>query len=115
MHTADEQAWDRSDLYYEVEGAHVEEDSADRPRATFALVIRHPDVSSTFSIGPFYVPGTPGSVLQAIAEAIPELLRHLEIGIPDARSAALSSPDFWDSVYREDIVIAHLVRDRGVR
>jgi len=114
MHTPDEQAWLRSDLQQEVEIENVEDYRADRQRGTFALVIRHPDVSSTFSVGPFDIPGSPDSILQAIIKALPELLRYLEIGIPDARRATLSSPGFWDAVYSEELVVAHMVRDRGV-
>ena len=113
MHTPEEQAWDRSDLQQEIEVENVADYRAARPRGSFCIVIRHPDVSSSFSIGPFDVPGSSGSILEAIVAAIPELLRHLEVGIPEAGSAALSSNDFWRAVFGEELVESHLVRDRG--
>ena len=114
MHTPEEQAWFSSDLQQEIEVENVTDHRANRPRGSFCIVIRHPDVSSSFSVGPFDVPGAPVGILQAIIEAIPELLRHLEVGIPDPRSASLSSNGFWDSVFREELVESHMVRDSRV-
>lgn len=115
MHSPEEWSWGRSDLQQEIEIENVADYRTNRPRGTFCIIIRHPDVSSSFSIGPFDIPGSPPGILEAIGQALPELLRHLEIGIPEAGRATLSSPDFWSAVYSQELVESSLVRDRTDR
>lgn len=114
MHTTDEQAWDRSDLQQEVEVENVEDHRADRPRATIDLVIRHPDVSETISLGPWELSVSLGLILQTLETSLPDLLCDLEAGVPKTRRATLSRADIWRPVPREGMVIEVLVRDSAV-
>lgn len=114
MHTPDEQAWDGGDLQYEIQVENVAEVRPNRPRCTIEVVVRHADVSEPISVGPWNVHGSLGGVLQAIETYLPEFLRDMEAGIPEARSTPLSLDDFWSAVFGEDVVIARVVFDREV-
>jgi hypothetical protein len=113
VHTADEQAWDRSDLQQEIEIENVEDHRADGPRATIEIVIRHPDLSEGVSIGPWDLSGPLGRILEACQEGIPPLLRAVEARVPEERRATLPPVVFWDSVLGERVVVARVVSGGG--
>lgn len=115
MHTADEQAWERDDLFQEVQVENVEANRAMRYSATITLSICHPDISEDISLGTLYVRGTPRQLRKAFAEEVSTILGALEAGISEANGATLPSARARRAIHRAPVARAGVVRGRGKR
>lgn len=115
MHNPEEQARDGGDLQQEVEVENVTPSGANRPRGIISVTVSHPDLSSILSIGPWQIPGSPDSILEALETHLPEFLCDMEARIPEARRASLPPTDFWGALYSEGMVVEILVPGSGER
>jgi hypothetical protein len=115
MHTTDEQAGDRGDLFEEITVANVEDLRNLQRRCTLTLTIRHPDVPAGISFGTFYLATTPQRILEAIEASFPQFLRDLETGVSEAGRAALSLDRVWNPVSGAPVGSEGVVRNRGKR
>ena len=111
MHTPEEQAWDRDDLFQEVQVENVEDHRADRPRGTVTITLCHTDLSTALQFGPWVLHARPLDILQKIEKSLPAFLRDMEAGVPEERRSALPSNGFWSSLSREGMVVEVLVLD----
>lgn len=111
MHTPEEQAWDRDDLFEEVQVANVEDHRADRRRPTIEVLIRHPDLSQPIPVGPWYLSGSLERVIEACETHLPEFLCAMEARVPETRSAAFSPALFWRAIHSAGLVVEVVVSD----
>lgn len=111
MHTPEDHARECDDLFYEITVENVEDNRANRPRATCMLVIRHPDISEAVSIGPWHISGSLERILQACEENLPEFLFNMEARVPEERCAALPLVGLWRTLFGEGMAVARVVRD----
>jgi hypothetical protein len=115
MHTPDEQAWERGDLFEEVTVENVEADRTMRYSATITLALCHPDIPEDISLGTLYVRGTPRQLRKALASEVSAILRDLEAGISETRRASLSFTRDGSPLYRSPVASPGVVRGRGKR
>lgn len=115
MHTPDEQAWDRDDLFAEVTIENVEDNRSMRYSATITLALCHPDIPEDISLGTMYVRGTPRQLRKAFAEEVSTIIGALEAGISEARSATLSFTGDGSPLYRSPVARPGVVRSRRKR
>lgn len=115
MFTPEEQPRDGGDLFEEITVANVEDLRQVRRNCALTITIRHPDIPAGISFGTFYLAATPNRVFEALEAYLPEFLRDLEIGVSEARSAALPLADFLGAIFGEGVVIEGVVFDSGER
>lgn len=115
MHTTDEQAWDRDDLFEEITIANVEDHRADRPGAIVELFIRHPNLSERVSVGTIGVSISLDSIVETMQAIIPDIFRALEIRVPEAGRSPLPPALFWRSLHSAGVVVEIVVSDSAVR
>jgi hypothetical protein len=115
VHTPEDDTRERDDLFFEITVENVEDNRNRRPWGTIEVVIRHSHLSEYISIGPWNLSGSLGGVLEAVEAHLPVLLRCLEAGVPEARSATLSPPGDGRPIHRERVAKPNVVRDRTKR
>jgi len=90
MHTTEEQAWERDDLFQEITVANVADLRNLRRNIALSLTVRHPDIPEGVSIGTVYLQAGLRHFWEALAFELPAFLRDLEARVSEARSTALS-------------------------
>jgi hypothetical protein len=115
VHTPDEQAWERDDLFTEITVENVEADRAVRHSITLTLAICHPDLSEDIPLGTVYLRGSLRHLRQALAEEVSDILRDLEAGVSEENGATLSFTRDGSAIYRSPMARASVVRSRRQR
>jgi hypothetical protein len=106
---------ERDDLFEEITVANVEDLRDVRYDISFKVTFRDSYLPEGIRLGTIYFQGTSRQVREAIATEIPELLRRLEAGIPEARRASLSPYRDGDSVPGAPMAKPSVVRSSGQR
>ena len=114
MHTADEQAWERSDLLEEITIANVEDLRNDGLESSITITIRHPDLPEGISAGRVYLPVSLAELLQAAGSAVSACKRSVEVGIPKAGSPTFPSVGLRRSLHSASMVVEIVGGDRGL-
>lgn len=114
MHTPEEQAWDRSDLFEEITIANAEDFRNDRLHSSITITVRHPDLPEGISSGTVYVPRSLPGVLEATKAAVSAIIRHMEARVPETGGSALASRRIWDPFSGATVAQSRVVRDREV-
>lgn len=109
MFTPEEQPRDGGDLFEEITVANVADLRAMRRNTAITITLRHADLPAGISFGTFYLAAPPNRVFKALEAYLPEFLRDLEAGVPEAGSATLSSIDFLRAIFGEGVVITGVV------
>jgi len=115
MRNNGEQAWDGGDLQHEVQVENVEGHGENRQLGAILISLCHLDLSTTISLGPWHLSGTPEQLLEACEKNLPAFLRSMEARVPKSRGSALPSDDFWVALSKQGMVIEVLVPDRRER
>jgi hypothetical protein len=90
---------ERDDLFQEITVENVEDLRDVRFDIALAVTFRDSNLPEGVQLGTIYFQGTSRQVRQALAAEIPELLRRLEAGVPEARRSAFSPDSDRDSVH----------------
>lgn len=112
MHNAQEQAWDRSDLFEEITVANTADLRNDRWQSSITVTVRHPDLPSGVSAGTVYLPITLPGILQATKAAVSAIVGSVETGISEEGRASLSPSGTGRAVHSEDVAVPRVVRCR---
>lgn len=114
MHTPEEQAWDRDDLFEEI--AHeIDEAYLDgRSVGIIKVAVRNFDLPATVSNGIIYVQIPFPFLLQTVAAGIPDGLRDLETRVSVTGGPALPPVGVRSPVPSKGMVIEGVVRNGPV-
>lgn len=113
MHNPEEQTRRRDVVQQAVEIANAALDSTNPLVHALTLSICDVDIPVVVANGEVYVQATLPEFHDALSAAMVELLRHLEIGISEARRGALAFACAHPELGVEAMAVAHVVRDSG--
>lgn len=109
MHTTEEQAWDRSDLFEEITVANTEDFRNDRLGCSITVTVRHPDLPEGVSAGTVYLPITLPGILKATQAAVSAIIGSVEAGVSEERRAALSLGSDGRAFHRTRLAVPSVV------
>lgn len=113
MHNPEEPTRRRDVVQQAVEIANAALDSANPIVHALTVTVCDVDIPVVVANGEVYVQATLCEFHDALSAAMVELLRHLEIGISEARRGALALACAHPELGVEAMAISHLVRDSG--
>jgi len=114
VHTPEEQAWDRSDLFEEITIANTEDLRNVGWDSSITITVRHPHLPKGVSSGTVYLPRTLPGILEATKAAVSAIVRSVEAGISDEGSAALSPGGARRPIHSKRVAVPRVVRDSKV-
>lgn len=115
MHSADEQAWDYSDLFKAIAREIDAADEQGRPIGVVKVSFCDVDIPAIVSNGAVYISLPLPFLFEAIASRVPERFRDMEVRVSIEGSAALPPDSPGGAFHREDVVIEGVVRSGGKR
>ena len=109
MHTPDEQAWDRDDLWDQIAREVDEAFLENRPCGIVKVTVRDFDLPARLSNGKLYVQIPFGFLLEEIEAGVPERFRDMEIRVSIAGRATLPLAGLRRAFHRSRVAIKGVV------